>query len=317
MSRNASLRSRGLLARFVLALGWSGTLLAAVASDALRAEPRDAGAGIAVTVSGEGRAVLLVPGLNSAASTWDETCQALVADGLQCHRAQLPGFAGHPAIDTDAFLDTMADALVAYLRESAPEDPVIVGHSLGGVVAMKIALAAPELPARLVIVDSLPFFAAIQDPAATADSVRPRAEAMRAGMAAVDDAAWAAQTRMAVQGMSTSAERVATLVDWGLASDRDTTAQAMFELMTTDLREAIAAIRQPTLVLGSWAAYAAFGATKASTRAIFESQYAKLDGVRIAMSDSGYHFLMWDDPEWFIAELRGFLAEGDAVAGAD
>ena len=53
--------------------------------------------GIKVEVVGEGRPVLMVPGLNSAGETWSETCAALQQDHVQCHIVTLPGFAGQPS----------------------------------------------------------------------------------------------------------------------------------------------------------------------------------------------------------------------------
>ena len=67
-------------------------------------------------------------------------------------------------------------------------------------------------------------------------------------------------------------------------------------------------MKAPTLVLGAWAAYAPMGSTRASTESIFRTQYAGLEGVRIAMSEGGYHFLMWDDPTWVQSNIRDFLA---------
>ena len=69
-----------------------------------------------VEVVGQGRPVLMIPGLNSAASTWSPTCAAL-QPGVQCHIVQLPGFAGAPAVATDDFLGGMRDRLLAYLDE--------------------------------------------------------------------------------------------------------------------------------------------------------------------------------------------------------
>jgi len=103
---------------------------------------------------------------------------------------------------------------------------------------------------------------------------------------------------------------VETLTTWGNASDRAITAEAMYEMMTIDLRGSLDQIRVPTLVLGAWAAYAPYGATKESTAALYKAQYAKLDGVRIEMSEGGYHFLMWDDPQWLQQQVRGFIATG-------
>lgn len=269
--------------------------------------------GLGVEVIGSGRPLLMIPGLNSAADTWRETCVALQPD-VQCHLLQLPGFAGQAAIASDAFLDAMRERVLAYVDEQKLTAPVVIGHSLGGLLALKMALQSPQTFSRLIIVDSLPFFPAAQNPAATVASVTPMAEGMRQGMQAADDESFFRNAQAALAGMSRSPERVKTLAEWGRGSDRATTTQAMYELMTTDLRAQLNTIHVPTLVLGAWAAYAPYGATRESTEAIFRSQYAALDGVRIAMSDSGYHFLMWDDPQWLQAQVRAFL-QADTVTG--
>jgi hypothetical protein len=36
--------------------------------------------------------------------------------------------------------------------------------------------------------------------------------------------------------------------------------------------------------------------------------------VRIEMSEGGYHFLMWDDPQWLQSQVRGFLEARSAAA---
>lgn len=260
-----------------------------------------------IEVVGTGRPVLMIPGLNSAAGTWRETCEALRPQ-VQCHLVQLPGFAGAPAAKHDAFLPAMRGQLVDYVRSRRLAKPAIVGHSLGGVLALQVAIDAPEAVGPLVIVDSLPFFAGVMNPAATAASVEPMAAGMRAQMLAADDASYAKNAEAAVRGMSRDAARTETLKTWGRASDRATTAQAMYELMVTDLRPQLARVKSPTLVLGAWAAYAPMGSTRASTEAIFRRQYTNLEGVRVEMSEGGYHFLMWDDASWLQSNVRDFLA---------
>ena len=269
--------------------------------------------GLSVEVIGSGQPLIMLPGLNSGADTWRETCAALQPE-VQCHLLQLPGFAGQAAIASDAFLDAMRERVLAYVDEHKLTSPVVIGHSLGGLLALKMALQSPHTFSRMIIVDSLPFFPAAQNPAATVASVTPMAEGMRQGMLAADDDSFFRNAQAALAGMSRSPERVKTLAEWGRRSDRATTTQAMYELMTTDLRAQLNNIQTPTLVLGAWAAYAPYGATRESTEAIFRSQYAALAGVRIAMSDSGYHFLMWDDPQWLQAQARAFL-QADTVAG--
>jgi len=262
--------------------------------------------GLQVEVIGTGRPVLMIPGLNSGAQVWRETCAALQPQ-VQCHLIQLPGFAGAPAVASDDFLSAMRDRLLAYSADRKLDHPAVIGHSLGGVLALQMAIAAPQKIGPLVIVDALPYLGAVQNPAATPASLKPMAEQMRAGMLAADATRYAAQTDAAVAGMAHAPERVATLKQWGRDSDRATTANAMYSMTMTDLRQPIAGITAPVMVLGAWAAYQPFGATEASTRQVFATQYAALPGVRIEMSRAGYHFLMWDDPRWLQTQIRDFL----------
>lgn len=264
--------------------------------------------GLRIEVLGQGRPVLMIPGLNSAGSVWRETCAALQPQ-VQCHIVQLPGFAGQPAVPTDAFLAEMRDRLWAYADARGLPQPVLMGHSLGGVLALMMAAQRPEAPARLVIVDALPFVGGLRGPGVTPEMARQNAEAMRQQMSALSDEQWAAAAPQAARGMSRDPQRSAELIAWGRASTRATTIQAMAELWGGDFRPLLPQIRCPVLVLGAWAAYEPMGSTLASTRRIFEGQYAGLPEQRIEMSERGYHFLMWDDPQWLQAQVRDFLAQ--------
>lgn len=278
------------------------TLAALIAS--LFVATAQAATPLPVKVVGEGRPVLMIHGLASGAEVWDATCAALQPQ-LQCHLVQLPGMAGSPASQSDAYLETQAAALQAYLSERKLQQVDIVGHSLGGNLALMLAAREPQRVGRVAIVDSLPFLAALRNPAATAEQAKQMAEGMRAGMA--KGPLPEAQQRMMAQGMTRSAEGVERIVRWGQASDPSTVAQAMAEIWGGDFRPLLPQIRQPVAVYGSWAAYERMGATLESTKAIFERQYAGLKDLRISMSAKGFHFLMWDDQDWLAGELKSFL----------
>ncbi len=258
-----------------------------------------------VDVIGEGRPVVMIPGLNSAASVWAETCAAL-QPGVQCHLVQLPGFAGAPAVVTDNFLSGMRDRLLAYVDDRRLDKPVVMGHSLGGVLALQMAAEKPGRIERLVIVDSLPFLAGLRG--MTPEQAKGMGAGMRQQMAAATKEQWEAGTRQGAGGMSRSPANTERVIAWGLASDRATTAQAMSELWSDDLRPLLPRITTPTLVLGAWAAYQPMGATLESTRSLYEGQYAGLKGVKVSMSQGGHHFLMWDDADWLVGEVKAFLA---------
>lgn len=295
-----SSRKRSWMGLFGAAVGML-TALYVSHSQAAPVEFRD----LRVEVVGEGRPVLMIPGLNSASSTWTETCAAL-QPGVQCHLVQLPGFAGAPAVATDTFMTAMRDRLLAYLNDRRLAQPVVMGHSLGGVLALQMAAEQPGRIASLVVVDSLPFLAGLRG--MSPEAARGMAVGMRQQMLAGTKEQWEAGTRQGAAGMSRSPANIERVVAWGLASDRATTAQAMSELWGEDLRPLLPRITTPTLVLGAWAAYEPMGATLESTRGIFEAQYAGLRGARISMSARGHHFLMWDDADWLVGEVKGFLA---------
>lgn len=259
------------------------------------------------TAANKNALLVFIPGLNSGKETFTTTCDHF-QQNYQCHLIQLPGFAGLAPQKGDAnFLNTRRDAVIHYLQQQAPGKVTLVGHSLGGTLSLMIALKVPELVDKLVIVDALPFYPAIQNPALTADLMRPQAEQMRTMMNNQSATDFQNNALANLHGMSNNSVRMPLLTEWSKTSDRATTTQAMIELMTTDLRKDVANIKQSTLVLGAWAAYKNYGSTKESTTTIFKQQYAELPQVAISLSDTAYHFITWDDGDWVNQQISQFL----------
>lgn len=291
---------------FPAASSYATAAVAAPLTDTPAAHPN-----FTVRVAGKGRPMLLIPGLTCPGAVWDETV-ARYQKQYQCHVVSLAGFGGNTApASTNQLLLNVRDQLLAYIKTQKLEKPIVVGHSLGGFMGLWMSTAEPTALGPLVIIDSLPFMAAVQNPTLTADAAKPMAEGMRQQMSQ-GKLPIAAQRQM-VAGLVTDTARQTLLTRWGQLSDPATVAQAMYDLYTTDLRQEIARIQQPVLVLGAWAAYKQYGSTKESTEAIFEQQYARLPQHRLEMSEAGRHFLMYDDTAWFFAQTDAFLKQ-NAVA---
>ncbi len=255
-------------------------------------------------VTGSGAPVILIPGLASSGEVWDGTAQHLCGP-RQCHVLTLAGFAGQPAVE-GPLLPQVEQQLSEYIAAHKLDKPVIVGHSLGGFVALRFAADHPAQVGKLVIVDSLPALGATQMPAITAEQLQQVAAGMRDRLLAQDDAAYAASQRRTLATMASRPQDIDRIAGWGQQSDRRTVAGAMYELLSADLRNDVARIQAPTLVLGTWVAYKEF-APRAAIEQVYAGQYSKLPGVKIEMADTARHFIMYDDPAWLYDRVDAFL----------
>ncbi|PJJ21942.1 Pimeloyl-ACP methyl ester carboxylesterase [Janthinobacterium sp. OK676] len=258
-------------------------------------------------VTGQGRPLILIPGLASSGEVWQGTVARLCGPQAtrQCHVLTLAGFAGVPAIAGD-LLAQAEQQLADYIVAKKLAQPAIIGHSLGGFVALKMAIDHPRQTGKLVIVDSLPALGAAQLPSSTPEQLQAMATQMQAAMRAQDAAGASASQRRTVSGMASAPADVERIIGWGQRSDRETVINAMGTLIASDLRQDVAKIKSPTLVLGTWIAYKDY-APRAAIEATFQQQYAQLPGVRIALADTARHFIMYDQPDWMVARIEQFL----------
>ena len=258
-------------------------------------------------VTGQGRPLILIPGLASSGEVWQGTVARLCGPQAtrQCHVLTLAGFAGVPAIAGD-LLAQAEQQLADYIVAKKLGQPAIIGHSLGGFLALKMAIDHPQQTGKLLIVDSLPALGATQLPSSTPEQLQAMATQMQAAMRAQDAAGASASQRRTVSGMASAPADVERIIGWGQRSDRETVINAMGILIASDLRQDVAKIKSPTLVLGTWIAYKDY-APRAAIEATFQQQYAQLPGVRIALADTARHFIMYDQPDWMVARIEQFL----------
>jgi N-formylmaleamate deformylase len=268
--------------------------------------PRPAGPPLPfhVEVVGQGRPILLIPGLSTSGEVWSEVV-AHYRGRYQCHVLTLAGFAGQPALG-EPLLPAVHEALARYVVEQHLERPVVVGHSLGGFVALWLAQTHPELVGELVLVDSVPSLAALQDPAATELSATQAADAFRARLRTITPEERAVLTRMSARSLVTAPAQVERVAGWGRQSDPDTVADAMYYVMTHDLRPGLTQVRAPALVVGTWVGSKGY-ASRQEVLDRFTAQYQACRTCRVVLDDVARHFVMLDDPQGLLARMDGFL----------
>jgi pimeloyl-ACP methyl ester carboxylesterase len=291
---------------------------------------------IKVQIEGEGPDVILIPGLATPGALWSPTA-AKLANCYRLHIVQLRGF-GDQALRMpetgelvglarggtehlvnmegpvfDPFVDELADYIDKEIIKKGGKPPAIVGHSMGGLAAMKVALDNPHLVSRVMVVDALPFIGTLFAPDATVESTKPRAEAMyRAALAQPAPSTRQLVTTdpgaMSQAGFWTNnPEGRIWVTNWTAASVPSIVAKVMFEVMQTDLRPQLPKMQVPLTLL-----YAQDDSVMPPERArmMFEAQYSGAPDFSATMIDGSRHFIMIDQPEKFQAELEAFLNGG-------
>jgi pimeloyl-ACP methyl ester carboxylesterase len=101
-------------------------------------------------VGGEGPSLILLHGLAGAAANW----RALAAHLVGRFRLLIPDLPGHgrstafPAVTT---LDPFADRVARLAELEAMTSAAVAGHSMGGLVGLRLAVNFPKLVSRLVL----------------------------------------------------------------------------------------------------------------------------------------------------------------------
>ena len=259
----------------------------------------------AVQVVGHGSPMILIPGLTCGGDVWKSTLEHF-ENRYECHVLTLAGFAGEPAIPAP-MMETIRKDITAYIRERKLSHPIIVGHSLGGFLAFWIAATAPALPGPVVSVDGGTFLSALMDPNATAQTAKANAETMRKMMEGQTAEQFAANNKMFLSRMITDPKNVDLIAPTCAKSDPKAVALAMYELMTTDLRDDVARIKTPVLLIGS-GAFATSPEMKKSVQARYEAQVAKVPNHKVLLAEKARHFIMLDDPAFLFSAMDEFLA---------
>ena len=285
----------------------SAALLAGCASSAPPAGEGFTSERISVITRGSGPDIILIPGLTSHRDVWAPTAAALEGH-YRFHIVQVDGFAGFPAgANSDGDVAApVAEEITRYINETHLTRPALIGHSMGGTIAMMIAARHPDQVGRLMVVDMIPFMGAMfGPPGTTAESVRGTADQIRNQMRSAPPGAAAPMIEQMIAGMTRTESARPILVQQARDSDRNTVANAFHELIVTDLRPELGRITAPTTVLFVIPPNAPI--TPAQYEAYTRLSFANIRQARLIKVEDSYHFIMIDQPARFQAEVATFM----------
>jgi pimeloyl-ACP methyl ester carboxylesterase len=254
--------------------------------------------------------VVLIPGLASSKAVWDGEVK-LLGPNYRLHVVQVGGFAGAPAGPNagPGMLAGIVEELHGYIvgpLSVGGRRPVVVGHSLGGLLAMMLAARYPGDVRKMVIVDTLPYYAVLFQPGATVESVQPMAAGIRAEMVKMSAEEYAAGEKTMLPGMAISEAGQRAAYESSVASDRAVVAEALYEDLLTDMRPEVGKIQTPTLVLYAYDATAKMPPANAY-EGMMQDGYKAMPHVTLVKVDGSRHFMMYDQPGKMDAAMEGWL----------
>jgi N-formylmaleamate deformylase len=264
------------------------------ASDAAPFQPTR----FSVQVQGTGPDVVLIPGLTAGRDVWQATARAI--PGFRYHLLQVSGFAGEPARGNarGPVVGPLVDEIVRYIDDRQLVRPAIVGHSMGGTVAMMIGLRRPSLAGRIMVVDMLPEPAGLIG--GTAGDMGPLADTLR-GM--LDNESGRRLVASVLSSFSPAGSA-------NSRSDPDVVGRATHELARIDLTNDLPRLRGLTIVYAS-----PDRSTQASVDRAFAGAYARAPEARLVRIDNSGHMIMLDQPVRFRQALGAFLGRPAVPAG--
>lgn len=258
-----------------------------------------------------GRPVILIPGLQGGPWVWAATIEQLQKNHV-VYAVTLAGFDGVPAPADGGNLFDRADAsLLQLIEQQQIAKPVLVGHSLGGTLALRFAGEHAALISGVVAVEGLPIFPGME----RADPAQRQAMAaqMRQQMSAATPEQFAAQSLAYMQKIGViDPQLAARYAPMNARSDIKASAQYMAEDLAADLRPGLKNANVPILEISPYYAadYSAAGPmpmSEGDKAAYYASLLANAPQARVVSIAPARHFVMLDQPARFQQALDDFL----------
>lgn len=250
-----------------------------------------------VDKSGNGsRAVILIPGFASSGEVWKETADFL-GENFICYTLTMPGFAGVEPEENPSF-EGWKNSIADFIKDKNLQNPILIGHSMGGGLALAVAADFPDLVGKIVIVDAVPALQALSNPNFNENNPADCAPIINQFLSLNDENFYQMQ-KMSVPGLSTDSTKHEMMINWSIQSDRSTFATIYCDFWNTDLREKIKNIQCPSLIL--------LEAPFIHINAQIEEQYKHLKTSNIQYANQGLHFIMYDDKDWYFSQINNFL----------
>jgi pimeloyl-ACP methyl ester carboxylesterase len=246
-------------------------------------------------------AVLLLHGIGGGRSIWSDTVEALLAAGYCALAIDFPGYGGAPGTPT---MDAMVGAAAAAVAGCGAGPVIVVGHSMGGMVAQELVARGAAAVQGLVLACTSASFGKA-DGAWQAKFVAERLAPLDAGLGM---AGMARQLVPAMVAPTASDAAKQASIDVMARVPEATYRVALRAIAAFDRREALPRIAVPTLCLAA-------AHDRTAPPEVMQRMAQRIPGADyLCLADAG-HIANVEQPAAFQAAVLSFLQRHFATGG--
>lgn len=258
--------------------------------------------------------MIFVPGLSCGAWVWADAVKQY-AGTHTVYLVTLAGFDGLPAPVGNA-LDAADESLGQLITTEKLDRPIVVGHSLGGFLALRFGTEHAALVRGIVAVDGLPVYAPLIQ--MSAEQRTTTATTIAAQMRAAPPDQFAAQQKATLATMISAPADVDRVAVLAAKSDQRATADYFGDLLAADLRPQLTKLTVPTLEIapvpttpqayeGPQAATSSMAERQAGYEAYYTSLFPGVLNLRVKAIPNSKHFVMIDQPKELFDAITSFV----------
>jgi 3-oxoadipate enol-lactonase len=241
--------------------------------------------------------VVLLHGVGGNKAQWAGQLEHLAREGWRAFAWDMPGYGASAAPDGDYSFEMLAGALGRLLDRHDIGRAILVGHSMGGMVALETWARFPGRIAGLVLACTSARFGS-PDGAWQQRFIGERVAPLDAGLGMEGLA------RRLVPAMMTAAatqDALAAAIGVMSAVPEQTYRRALAALLTFDRRDALPSIAVPVLALAA-------AEDVQAPPGVMEKMASRIPGAEFAVLPGCGHLANFERPELFDAAIAGFLA---------
>ncbi|WP_296701316.1 alpha/beta hydrolase [Algoriphagus sp.] len=254
---------------------------------------------ISIESFGKGDPILFLPGFATPGEVWKENASQFPDNNSLL--VTYAGFGQVAPVEMPWFGKLKTD-LIKYINEKNLRQITVVGHSMGGNLALELAAALPDHIQRIIIVDALSCMREIMMPGVSADALGYESP-YNDQLLAMDETAKSNYLDQMTQNMITQPDEQRKVKSWMESADHKTFVYGYVDLLKLDSRPLLPTIKQPTLI---YVAGQPFGVGALET---MKKQYEDLENKEFVFAAESKHYIMLDQKDWFNQQLKTFITK--------